>query len=308
MSTGKLKEIVTGKPAQQPTTFPGMLQAYKGQIAAALPRHVNPDRMARIALTCYRMNPGLAECSPASVFAAVIQAAQLGLEPGLNGRAYLIPYKREATFVPGWRGLVQLANRTGRCSVWTGAVFDGDSFDYALGDRPRIDHKPGDEDDPKKLLYAYAVGRVRGSEWPVIEVWSSKRIEKHRNRYNRQGERHYSYREWEMYARKVVLLQVLKYLPASPELETAVSLNDAAEVGEQHLNLDEILSGGGNTIEGSSAAVTDFDKLIATMNSRKDVDALDADATLIGSLATDEQRLAARDVYMERRGELAGQA
>src|SRR4029434_2936045 len=67
-------------------TFPALLTQYKRQIELALPKHLNADRMARIALTCYRNTPQLAECEPASVFAAVIQAAQLSLEPGLNGR------------------------------------------------------------------------------------------------------------------------------------------------------------------------------------------------------------------------------
>ena len=70
-------------------------------------------------------------------------AAQMGLEPGVNGQGYLIPYKTTCTFVPGWKGIVDIANRSGRSSVWTGAVFVGDEFDYAMGDRPFITHKPG---------------------------------------------------------------------------------------------------------------------------------------------------------------------
>jgi hypothetical protein len=118
--------------------------------------------------------------------------------------------------------LVDIANRSGRCTVWTGAVFDGDEFDYALGDRPFVMHKPGEEDDPSKLVYVYAVGRVNGSEWPVIEVWSMKKVWRHRDQYNKVGQRHYSFRDKEMYARKVPLLQVLKYMPSSIELSNAI--------------------------------------------------------------------------------------
>jgi hypothetical protein len=49
-------------------------------------------------------------------------AAQLGLEPGINGQGYLIPYKGTCTFVPGWKGLVDLVARSGRATVWTGVV------------------------------------------------------------------------------------------------------------------------------------------------------------------------------------------
>lgn len=248
MSNIALREVTgQAEPQQKPKTFPAMLHAYKDEIARALPKHINPDRMARVALTCFRQTPALADCSPASVFASVIQASQLGLEPGLNGRAYLIPYKGECTFVPGWKGLVELANRTGRSACWTGAVFDGDEFDYQLGDSPFVRHRPRGEDDPEKLLYVYAVGRIKGNDWPVVEVWPIGKILKHRNRYNKVGKSHYSYKEWEMYARKIPLLQVLKYLPASPELETALALNDAAEAG----------TGQGITLEGAIASTYD---------------------------------------------------
>lgn len=306
MSTTSLRAAVTGATAEKPTTFPAMLQAFKSQIAAALPRHVNPDRMARIALTCYRQNPALAECSPASVFAAVIQASQLGLEPGLNGRAYIIPYRREATFVPGWRGLVELANRTGRASCWTGAVFRGDSFDFRLGDSPRVEHVPAGEDDPELLTHAYAVGRVNGSDWPIVEVWPVARIRKHRDRYNKVGRRHYSYDNWEAYCRKVPLLQVLKYLPASPELEVAMAANRDAEMGAQRITIEEAISGtfAPATADDRSPEV-DAERLIETMRGRQDADTLDADATLIDSIVDEDQRSSARDAYQKRRAELA---
>ncbi len=80
MSTQALKAVATGQPAvRKPTNFPALLDAYKGEIARALPRHLNAETMTRVALTCFRMNPKLEECKPASVFAAVIQASQLGL-------------------------------------------------------------------------------------------------------------------------------------------------------------------------------------------------------------------------------------
>lgn len=247
MSNNALKAVAGSAVAtqqQDPKTFPGMLNAFKSQIAAALPKHINADRMCRVALTCFRLNPQLAECSPASVFAAVIQSSQLGLEPGLNGRAYLIPYKGECQFVPGWKGLVELANRTGRAACWTGAVFEGDLFEYQLGDSPYVRHVPRGEDAPEKLTHVYAVGRIKGNDWPVIEVWPIAKVQKHFKRYNKVGGRHYAHANWEMYARKIPLLQVLKYLPASPELEAAIALNDAAEVGaHQGLTIEGALSG-----------------------------------------------------------------
>lgn len=226
MSTETLKQDLKTKKSPVPVhPFITMLQASEGEIKKALPSHLKPERMIRIALTAFRRNPKLAECDPRSVLAAVIQSAQLGLEPDTLGRSYFVPYKTECQFIPGWKGLVDLVNRAGNASVWTGAVYEGDEFDYALGDKPFIQHRPTGDDDPDKLRYAYAVGRVKGSEWPVIEVWTMKRVWNHRDRYNKVGKSHYSYSNQEMYARKVTLLQVLKYMPMSPELTLAMELD-----------------------------------------------------------------------------------
>jgi len=241
MSTDKLKGMLEDKPKL--SSFPTMLEQYKPEIAKALPKHLNADRMARIALTAFRRNPKLGECNPRSIFAAIIQASQLGLEPDTLGRSFLIPYKQECQFVPGWKGLMDLMNRSGAATAWTGAVFEGDEFDYALGDSPFVRHKPGDESDPEFLTHVYAVGRVINATWPVIEVWTKKRVVKHRDRHNKVGRLHYSFQHFEMYARKVVLLQVLKYLPASFELSAAVALNDAAETGSQGLTVRDAIDG-----------------------------------------------------------------
>lgn len=233
-----------GVPATKVATdFPAMLKNYLPEIQRALPKHLNGDRMARIALTAFRRSPKLGECDPRSVFAAVIQASQLGLEPDTLGRAFLVPYKGECQFVPGWKGLVDLLNRSGEASAWTGAVFEGDEFDYALGDSPYVKHKPMGESDPAKITHVYAVGRVKNSDYAIIEVWPIARVTKHRDRYNKVGTKHYSYGQWEMYARKVVLLQVLKYLPASAELQQAITLNDAAEIGQQGLTVTDAIEG-----------------------------------------------------------------
>lgn len=240
-----LEQFKDAAGKEKPKGFPALLEAYKPQIAAALPRHLSADRMARIALTCYRTTPKLADCDPISIFAAVIQAAQLGLEPGLNGRAYIIPYGNQAQFVPGWKGLVELTNRSGRAAVHTGVIFKDQKFDFTDGStRELLILNHTEMDDPLDITHAYAIGRIKGMEdWPVVELWSVGKITRHRDRYNKVGKRHYSHENWEMYARKVPLLQVLKYLPSTPELEAAIILNDHAEIGAQNLTVKDAIEG-----------------------------------------------------------------
>lgn len=232
-----MSNALAEKPASAVASFSKFMDGFKGQMMLCLPKHLTPDRMTRLALTQFSSNPKLQECAPRSIAASMMTASALGLEPGVNGQCFLVPYydKREKMMicqcVPGWKGLTDIANRSGRCTVWTGAVFQGDHFEYALGDKPFIQHKPGDEDNPAKLTHLYAVGRVNGSEWPVIEVWSVKKVTNHRDKYNKVGAAHYSFGNLEMYGRKVPLLQVLKYMPASIELSNAIAATNAAENG-----------------------------------------------------------------------------
>ena len=226
---------VAEKPGSAVAKFSAFMEKFKPQMALALPKHLTADRMTRLALTQFSSTPKLQECEPMSIAASIMTASTLGLEPGVNGQGYLVPYyntkKRvmQCQFIPGWKGLVDIANRSGRSTVWTGAVFQGDHFEYSLGDKPFIQHRPGDEDRPQFLTHVYAVGRVNGSDWPVIEVWTMKKIWRHRDEFNKVGNSHYSFRDQEMYARKVPLLQVLKYMPSSIELSNAITVSHAAE-------------------------------------------------------------------------------
>lgn len=274
---------------QRPSDFPAMLNSYKAEIARALPRHLDGDRMARIALTCFRQTPKLGKCAPKSVFAAVIMAAQLGLEPGIGGQAYLIPYGTECQFVPGWQGLVDLVSRAGRASVWTGAVFDGDEFSYALGDSPHVTHRPAGDEDESKLTHVYAIGRVGGSQWPVIEVWPIAKVLRHRDRYNKVGNKHYSYQHLEMYARKIALLQVLKYMPKSVELQTAIALEHAAEKGGQRLDVHEAIDGTWAPVETLDAEPAE---VVEMPRAKSKPHAESGDASATPSLANKQPELA----------------
>lgn len=243
--------------------FPALLDSFKREIALALPKHITPDRMARLAMTAFSQNPKLAQCEPRSVFSAVILSSQLGLEIGVDGQAYIVPYFDnragcyKAQFIPGWKGYVELINRAGRATVWTGVVFKGDKFEYQLGARPECTHQPMGETDETEanVTHAYAIGQVHGSPIPVIEVWPKARIVRHRDKFNKVGETHYSKSNDDAfigYARKVPLLQVMKYMPKSIEVRAA----EAVEHGGQ-FNLADVLEGEWSTVAADATAARD---------------------------------------------------
>jgi recombination protein RecT len=258
---------VVASPAKSLSTF---LDKYKGQIANALPKHISPDRMVRLTMTAFSQNAALQKCDLHSIFGSVVVAAQLGLEIGVGGQGYLVPYGGKAQFVPGWQGLVDLVSRAGRATVWTGAVYIGDEFDWALGDAPFIRHKPGAGGDSwRDITHVYAVGRVNGSQYPVIEVWTMDKVVKHLNKFNKVGGRHYALEKngqnMEMYARKVVLLQVLKYMPKSIEVQRAMDVATAVDAGKPFTidgdmvvidDRDDDQGGAGDTSSSSTGSTT----------------------------------------------------
>jgi recombination protein RecT len=241
-------------------SFNAFMQKHKSQLELALPKHLNADRMVRLSLTAFSQNPALQQCDPKTIFGSIIVASQLGLEIGVNGQGYLVPYKGKCTFVPGWKGLVDLANRGGRCTVWTGAVYEGDEFDYMLGDSPYCKHKPCGEFEESKLTHVYAIGRVKDSEMPVIEVWPIKKVHAHFKKtvVPALQPNHYSKKHLEAYAKKVALLQVLKYMPQSIEMSNAVDVSYAAE------------SGKGVTIDGDFVSIDNSPQDIQESNTQEE--------------------------------------
>jgi recombination protein RecT len=318
MANQTLSQHVKGQ-AQGATdlkTLDQFLNKHKAQFALALPKHMNPDRMIRLALTAFNGNKSLQNASLTSVAASIVMASQMGLEIGVAGQGYLVPYKGQCQFIPGWQGIVDLVGRSGRASVWTGAVFEGDEFDYSLGDSPFVKHKPAGEDDPKKLRFTYAVGRVNGSNWPVIEVWSHDRLRKHFNKYNKVGDKHYANDNWEMYARKIPLLQVCKYMPKSIELNAALAVENAYQSGRTFSMDGDIVSfepeADAKVIEGAThdsqsegMTVQEIHDKLSNAKSQDELDDAWSAKGLIGAMSKPDETALAQ-LYATRTKELAG--
>lgn len=249
MSNQNLRAVTTGTAvAKRPDNFPGMLEAYKGEIARALPRHLNADTMARIALTCFRMNAKLAECQPASVFASVIQASQLGLRPGLMGECYLIPYKDQCTLQLGYQGLLELVRRSGLVeSIGAYLVHERDVYEVRFGTDPGIRHEPHLDGDPGPVKFGYAIAKLKGGGVHV-EVMSLVEIQRIRDRSQnvKNAKRFGKETPWDTdfdeMARKTLIRRICKYLPKSNELALGLALDDAAQRGAQALTVQDAIA------------------------------------------------------------------
>lgn len=222
-------ELVPQEKAMKSVSELLMSKPMLAQLRMALPKHVTPERLARIVLTEIRRTPKLLLCSRESLLGSIIQAAQLGLEPGVLGQCWIIPYGNEAVFVPGYRGMAQLAWRSNQiASITARAVFDGDVFGYDFGE-DTITHKPSGETDPAKLTHAYAIVKTAngGRIWDVMTRSEIEKVRK-RSRAANDGPWVTDYAEM---AKKTVFRRLMKLAPCSAELQTAISLADSADAG-----------------------------------------------------------------------------
>jgi len=232
--------------AIRPVTFPAMLEAYRGEIMRALPRHLNPETMLRIALTAFRMNPALARCQPASVFAAVIQASQLGLRPNLLGECYLIPFKDECQLLIGYQGLLGLARNSGQIdSLGAYLVYEKDTFEVRFGTDPGVNHLPYLDGDAGAVRVGYAVAKLKGGGTHV-EVMTISELHAIRDRSSNVQRARAAGKKtpWDTdfgeMARKTLIRRICKYLPKSNELATALAIDEAPR---QALNIEDAASG-----------------------------------------------------------------
>lgn len=230
-TTNQLKEQLKQAPAQQkPKTIEDYLKQMMPAMKQALPKHMDADRLFRLAMTTIRTTPALKEADMASLLGAVMQAAQLGLEPGLLGHCYLLPFENnkkgitEVQFIIGYKGMIDLARRSGQIqNIYAHAVYEKDEFEYELGLEPKLVHKPSVEADRGAFVGAYAVAHFKDGGYQ-FEFMPKAEIEKRKARSKAANS---SYSPWatdyEEMAKKTVIRHMWKYLPISVEIQQQVA-------------------------------------------------------------------------------------
>lgn len=216
-----------------PSTIKEYIVAMKSGIAAALPSVMTPERFTRIALSAVSNNPKLQKCSSQSFLAAMMTAAQLGLEPNTPlGQAYLIPYwnhgQLECQFQLGYKGLIDLAYRSGQVStIQAETVYQNDKFEYAFGLEPKLVHVPaaGDRGDP--VAY-WAMFKMKDGGFGY-SVMSMQEVRSHAQRYSKS----YSSGPWQTnfdeMAKKTVLKRALKYAPLASDFVKGMSADETVK-------------------------------------------------------------------------------
>lgn len=218
-------------------TVEKLLESGKDQLQKVLPQVIQSDRFIRVALTEIRKSLPLQKCNPVSVCAAVMQAAQLGLEFGSTlGHAYLIPYGAEATLQVGYRGLMHLARRSGAVKAFEArVVYADDEFSYEFGLYPNIKHIPK---NTGAITHIYAIATLTdGSK--VFDVMTKAAIDDHRAKYASRNKDTWE-KAYEEMAKKTVIKRLIKSLPITPEVADALEIESRFEPQEEERDSDKL--------------------------------------------------------------------
>lgn len=201
-------------------------------IKSVVPSHMTPERMARIALTTISRTPALAECSPASIVGAVMNCAILGLEPNLIGHAYLVPFYnsktrcKEAQFVIGYKGYIDLVRRTGDVSsIYAHEVCQKDEFDYCYGLKKDLHHKPA-EGERGPVTHYYACYHLKDGAYDFV-VMTRDEVEAHRDKYSKAKQFGPWVDNFDEMAKKTCIRRLIKFMPISIEVAEQLAKDEA---------------------------------------------------------------------------------
>lgn len=245
----------------KPKTLKDQIEALVPQLARAAGNNISADKMARLALTEIRKNKNLALSTPESFMGALMTCAQMGLEPGPHGHAYLLPFKNKGVYetqlIIGYRGMMDMVRRSREIVGVPKArlVYENDLFDLKFtDDGDKFEHTPyylrkdGVFPEPGKLLmgYLYVQYQCGGSD---IFPMSLAEINKHRKR-SKAADSGPWVTDFEAMAKKTLVRANFAYLPMSIDDQAVVAERDGSVA---RIDIAKLEAGGAIEVEFSDA-------------------------------------------------------
>ncbi|WP_404387882.1 recombinase RecT [Ligilactobacillus animalis] len=209
----------------------------KGMIANVL--HERAPQFATSIVSIVNSNRSLANVDQMSVIQSAMVAATLDLPIDQNlGYVWLVPYKGKAQAQIGYKGYIQLAQRSGQYRAMNAVtVHEGELTSW----------NPLTEEvgfDPTKRVSDAVIGYIgyfkllNGFEKTVY--WTREQIEAHRQRFSKAGGNSPWATDFDAMAKKTVLKDLLtKWGPMSTQLAEAAA-KDEAELEPTSIDADEV--------------------------------------------------------------------
>lgn len=244
----KKNNIVAQKEAK---TLKGMLEmpAYKNKFNEMLGKKAAGFMSSIIAVT--NNNKYLAKANPATVIGAAAQAAMLDLPINQSlGFAYIVPYGNEAQFQLGYKGYIQLAQRSGQyVDIGAKTVYEGElEYENRLLDKFKFGERTGD----KVIGYLAYFRLTNGFEKMLFMTLDE--MQAHAKKYSKNykgGTDKWGLTDFNTMAEKTVLKRLLsKYGPLSIEsVQMSQALSNDGSVISMNKDGDFDVNFDGETID-----------------------------------------------------------
>lgn len=222
----------------QPPTMAQLIERQTDQVKKALPAHLKASAEAyiRAAQTLVKNTPALGKCDPLTVLGGLMTASQMGLELGPLGKAYLVPYGNKAQLIIGYRGLIDLAWRSGQLkSIEAREVKANDAFEFEYGLESKLKHIPALEGDRGAIVAFYGVAHFKDGGHYFL-VMSKDDVEQHRKRSKAKDSGPWV-TDYEAMGRKTCIRAMAPFLPLTIEVMRDMALDGSVSTGAAFDNL-----------------------------------------------------------------------
>ena len=171
----------------------------------------------------------IAKATPQKIVAVLMDCARLGLMPGPLGHVYLVPFGDEVQIIAGYKGLVELARRSGKVvRVDADVIYEDDDFAFIKGDHPKFEHVPNirsQKRSPNSVVAAYAFAYDAAGRNLGGTVMTRADIESVRLRSKSGGSGPWK-TDWTEMAKKTAIRRASKLWPISTEFAEAAAWGD----------------------------------------------------------------------------------
>lgn len=184
-------------------------------------------------------NPKLKECDVNSFGKCIKESAQLGLEPGILGHIYFVPFKDyktgkyECQTILGYQGMLELVRRSGEiASIQADVVDEADEFVFKKGLNPVFEHVPSLK-KTGNIICAYALVCLKNGshQFEVVGFDEIKKTKDDALKKSKGSEDVPWKTHFEAMAKKTALRKIYKFLPINQKYMQILIHDEYAEAG-----------------------------------------------------------------------------
>lgn len=203
-----------------------------------------PQFMASV-LTLANSNKLLGECDPIKLYNCCLMAAALKLPFNQNlGQAYIVPFKGEPQLQIGWKGFIQLAQRSGQFK----RINCSDVRDGEIVKRDRLTGEIefdwlGDAEREKKQVIGYVAYFELLNGYQQTLYMSKAEVEAHAKKYSQTYKQGFGVWKdnFDAMARKTLIKRILnQFAPLSVDMAKAMEYDQADANGRYPDNADRV--------------------------------------------------------------------